>query len=53
MTHAIRIGVGLVEAAGYTPNAVLLNPADFAALDINAYDRTPTRARSGAPPSGA
>jgi HK97 family phage major capsid protein len=30
---AIRVGVGTVQAAGYAPNAVLLNPADWAALD--------------------
>lgn len=30
----IRVGVGMVQAAGYQPNAVALNPADFAALDI-------------------
>lgn len=37
LMHAIRIGVGLVESAGYSPNAVLLNPADYAALDIATY----------------
>jgi HK97 family phage major capsid protein len=32
---AIRMGVGTVQAAGYSnPNAVLLNPADYATLDI-------------------
>jgi HK97 family phage major capsid protein len=36
MTKAIRIGIGMVEAAGYRPNAVALNPADFASLDVNA-----------------
>lgn len=36
MTKAIRIGIGMVEAAGYRPNAVVLNPADFASLDVNA-----------------
>ena len=30
---AIRVGIGTVQAAGYAPNAVLLNPADWAALD--------------------
>jgi HK97 family phage major capsid protein len=30
---AIRVGVGTVQAAGYAPNAVLLNPADWADLD--------------------
>lgn len=31
---AIRVGIGTVQAAGWTPNAVLLNPADWAALDV-------------------
>jgi Phage capsid family len=31
---AIRIGIGTVQAAGYTPTAVLLNPADWALFDI-------------------
>jgi HK97 family phage major capsid protein len=34
LLKAIRVGVGTVQAAGYTPNAVLLNPADWATLDI-------------------
>jgi hypothetical protein len=34
LMSAIRVGVGTVQAAGYNPNAVLLNPADWAALDI-------------------
>lgn len=36
----IRIGIGMVEAAGYVPNAVALNPADFASLDIAAMHET-------------
>ena len=31
---AIRVGIGKVEAAGFNPNAVALNPADYAALDV-------------------
>lgn len=31
---AIRVGIGTVQAAGWVPNAVLLNPADWADLDI-------------------
>jgi HK97 family phage major capsid protein len=42
LMHAIRIGVGMVEAAGYDPNAVLLNPADYAALDIASYENANT-----------
>lgn len=32
----IRIAVGNIQAEGFTPNAVVLNPADYAALDIAA-----------------
>lgn len=32
----IRLGIGEVQANGYQPNAILLNPADFAQLDIDA-----------------
>lgn len=32
----IRAGLGEVQGRGYNPNAVLLNPADFAALDVAA-----------------
>jgi hypothetical protein len=31
---AIRVGIGKVQAAGFMPNAVALNPADYAALDL-------------------
>lgn len=34
LSNAIRIGIGKVEASGYTPNAIVLNPADHAALDV-------------------
>jgi HK97 family phage major capsid protein len=37
---AIRNGVGTVEAAGYAANAVLLNPADWAALDVDMQTNT-------------
>lgn len=40
LLSAIRIGIGTVEAAGYTPTAVLLNPADYAALDLNVFSNT-------------
>lgn len=36
LSAGIRSAVGTVEAAGYNPNAVLLNPADLAALDVAA-----------------
>jgi HK97 family phage major capsid protein len=44
MSAAIRIAVGKVEDAGYSPNAVVLNPTDYAALDI----ANATAAQSGA-----
>ena len=34
LIEAIRVGVGTVQSNGYNPNAVILNPADWAALDI-------------------
>ena len=36
LTTAIRKAIGVVEAQGYNPNAVLLNPADFASIDVAA-----------------
>lgn len=39
---AIRVAIGTVQAAGYSPNAVLLNPADWAALDIIVFDNANT-----------
>jgi HK97 family phage major capsid protein len=32
---AIRVGIGKVEAAGFNPNAIVLNPADYALLDVS------------------
>lgn len=46
---AIRVGIGTIQAEGYTPNAVLLNPADWAALDVTVMGGTllgPTRSQS-------
>lgn len=37
MLESIRVGVGTVQAQGYRPNAVLLNPADWASLDIEIW----------------
>lgn len=33
LLSSIRVGIGTVQAAGFTPNAVVLNPADWAELD--------------------
>ena len=35
LSTAIRVGIGTVQGAGYNPNAVVLNPADYAALDVS------------------
>lgn len=37
---AIRNGISEVEAAGYTPSVVIVNPADYAALDIEVLGAT-------------
>jgi HK97 family phage major capsid protein len=34
LLESIRVGVGTVQSNGYMPNAVVLNPADWAALDV-------------------
>ena len=40
LLEAIRNAIGDVQAEGYEPNAVLLNPADWAAMDIEVYTDT-------------
>lgn len=40
LLSAIRVGIGTVEAAGWNPNAVLLNPADWAELDVTLLNET-------------
>ena len=40
LLESIRIGIGAVQAQGYNPNAVLLNPADWATLDITVMGKT-------------
>jgi hypothetical protein len=37
----IRVGIGTVQEAGFSPNAVLLNPADWAEIDVDVYTQTP------------
>lgn len=32
---SIRVGIATVQGAGYSPNAVVLNPADYADLDLS------------------
>jgi HK97 family phage major capsid protein len=40
LLSAIRAGVGTVQAAGFMPSVVLLNPADWADLDITVLGST-------------
>jgi len=40
LLEAIRAGIGQVQSNGYVPNAVVLNPADWAALDVTVFGST-------------
>lgn len=40
LMSAIRVGVGAVQSAGFGPDVVVLNPADYAALDIQVFGST-------------
>lgn len=40
LTEAIRVAIANVEAAGFKPNAVVVNPADAATLDLSSMDLT-------------
>lgn len=40
LLSAIRVGIGSVQSLGYSPNAVLLNPSDYADLDISVMGAT-------------
>lgn len=40
LLEEIRVGIGLVQSAGFQPDIVLLNPGDYAALDIDVLGRT-------------
>lgn len=42
LLSAIRVGIGTVEAAGYQASAVLLNPADYATMDLAVFAGTAT-----------
>jgi HK97 family phage major capsid protein len=34
LLEAIRVGIGEVQSRGYNPGAVVLNPSDYAAMDV-------------------
>lgn len=40
LLSAIRIGIGEVEDAGFAPTAIVLNSADYAALDVDMVGKT-------------
>lgn len=40
LLSAIRIGIGKVEDAGFAPTAIVLNSADYAALDVDMVGKT-------------
>jgi len=40
LIEAIRLGMAEIQVEGYSPNGVLLHPADFAALDIDVFSST-------------
>jgi HK97 family phage major capsid protein len=40
LLSAIRVGIATVQGAGFDPNAVLLNPADWASLDLTVMNAT-------------
>jgi HK97 family phage major capsid protein len=49
MLQGIRVGIATVQSAGYTqPNAVLLNPSDYASLDLSVMHETVDGPKMGA-----
>jgi HK97 family phage major capsid protein len=42
LLKSIRVGIGKVETAGYNPTAILLNPTDYATIDIDVMGTTDT-----------
>jgi len=40
LLECIRLGVATVQTAGYQPQAAVVNPADYAALDIDVFQAT-------------
>lgn len=45
---SIRMAIGSVQSKGYTPTGILLNPADYAALDIAVFGATASGPTVGA-----
>lgn len=40
LMEGIRVAIAQVQTAGYSPQAVVINPADYAALDIDVFTST-------------
>jgi len=40
LLEGIRLAIGSVQTAGYQPQAAVINPADYAALDIDVFQAT-------------
>lgn len=49
LLKAIRVGVGKVQAIGFRPNAVVVNPMDYAEIDIELLAATMSGARRESP----
>lgn len=40
LLSAVRVGIGTVQEAGFAPNLVVLNPSDYAAMDVDMLSKT-------------
>jgi len=40
LISAVRVGIGTVQEAGFNPGLVVLNPADYAAMDVDMLSKT-------------
>lgn len=49
LLKALRVGVATVQSVGFRPNAIVLNPLDYANIDIELLDSTLNGARRDSP----
>jgi HK97 family phage major capsid protein len=40
LISAVRVGIGTVQEAGFSPSLVVMNPADYAAMDVDMLSKT-------------
>ncbi len=40
LISAVRVGIGTVQEAGFAPSLVVLNPSDYAAMDVDMLSKT-------------